>query len=234
MPLPTLDAPTYNLTLPDSKKKIKYRPFRVKEEKVMMIAAESGDINTIYQAVHDIVLTCTNGKLNIFQESSIDSEYALIKLRASSVGETMKPNLLCAHCNHACPVKIKADDLIIDSEGSKENKIKVDKKMIIELKYPSFAEEIKNSGIKDQIDLVFDSVCCAIDKIYYEDEVFDAKEYKQDEIQEFVDALDASVFSEIIEFINTKPRVKIPVKFMCPKCEKENDMKVEGMDGFFA
>tara|TARA_Y100001937_G_C7069564_1_gene307720 strand:+ start:150 stop:854 length:705 start_codon:yes stop_codon:yes gene_type:complete len=234
MPLPTVEAPTYNLTLPDSKKKLKYRPFRVKEEKVLMLASESGDINTIYQAVHDIVLTCTNGKLNIFKESSIDSEYALIKLRSCSVGDTMKPNLLCAHCNNPCSVKIKADDLVIDDKGSKDNKIEVDKKMIIELRYPSFADEIKNSGIKDQVDMVFDSVCSAIDKIYYEEEIFDAKEYKQNEIEEFVDALDASVFTEIIEFINTKPRVKIPVKFKCPKCENDNEMEVEGMEGFFA
>ena len=95
MPLPTIDTPTYTFTLPQSKKKIKFRPFRVKEEKILLLASETKDLNTIYQAVHDIVLSCTDGKLNIFKESALDAEYSLIKLRASSVGDTVKPDMIC-------------------------------------------------------------------------------------------------------------------------------------------
>jgi len=233
MPLPTVDAPKYNFTLPQSKKKITFRPFRVKEEKVLLLAAESGDINTIYQAVHDIVLSCTNDKLNIFKESSVDSEYALIKLRSSSVGDTMKPNLMCVHCENKCSVKIKSDDLVIDDSNQKENRITVSEDMIIELRYPSFAEEIRNTSIEDNIDMVFDSVSSAINKIYYKDEVFDISEYNKEEIESFVDELETNIFTQIIDYIAGKPKVKIPVKFVCPSCEKTTELLLEGMESFF-
>ena len=233
MPLPTVETPTYSFTLPDSKQKIKYRPFRVKEEKVLLLASESGDVNTIYQAVHDIVLSCTDGKLDIFKSTSIDSEYALIKLRASSVGETMKPELQCIHCESSCSVNIKTDDLVIDDSMKKDNRIKVNESIIIDLKFPSFADELRNSTMQDQVDMVFDSVCSSIDKIYSDEEVFDASDYKKEDIEEFVNNLESDIFTQILEFIKSKPRVKIPVKFVCPNCKKENEFKIEGVDGFF-
>ena len=233
MPLPTIDSPTYTLTLPISKRKISYRPFRVKEEKILMIAAESGDLNTIYQAIQQVVLSCTNETLNIFQESSVDSEYALITLRSSSVGETMKPNLACSHCAESASVKVTCGDLVIDENKSVDKKIEVSENLVIELKYPSFADELKNGTIEDQVDMVFDSVCTAIDKIYFDDEIFDTEDYKQDELEEFIDNLSADKFSEIINFIETKPKVKIPIKFVCPHCKKKNDQLLEGMESFF-
>ena len=233
MPLPTIEAPTYTFTLPDSKKKIKFRPFRVKEEKVLLLASESGDLNTIYQAVHDITLSCTNGKLNIFNESSLDSEYALIKLRSASIGDTVKPDMICSHCEAKNAVKIKSDEFVIDRENEKENKIKVNETMMLELKYPSFVEDIRNSTLEDQVDLVFNSVRSAINKIYYDDEVFDTSEYKEQEIDDFVNNLDTDTFKKILDFVNGKPKVKIPVKFVCSSCEKENEYLLEGMDSFF-
>ena len=129
MPLPTVESPIHSFKLPDSKKKVSFRPFKVKEEKVLLLAAESGDLNTIYQAVHDIVLSCTDGKFDIFKESSIDSEYALIKLRASSVGDTMKPDLYCTHCQNPCTVKISTNDLFVDKESEKKPRVKVNDKI---------------------------------------------------------------------------------------------------------
>jgi len=233
MPLPTIDSPTYTLTLPISKRKISYRPFRVKEEKILMIAAESGDLNTIYQAIQQVVLSCTNETLNIFQESSVDSEYALISLRSSSVGETMKPNLVCSHCNESASVKVTSGDLVIDEDKSIDNKIKISENLVIELKYPSFADEVKNGTLQDEVDMVFDSVCTAIDKIYFDDEIFDTEDYKQDELEEFIDNLNAEVFTQIVEYIKTKPTVKIPIEFVCPHCKKKNDQLLEGMESFF-
>ena len=233
MPLPTVDTPTYSITLPDSKRKIKYRPFRVKEEKILLLASESGDANSIYQAVHDIVLSCTDGKLDIFKSTSIDSEYALIKLRASSVGDTMKPDLQCIHCDNSCSVNINSNDIVIDDSTKIDNRIIVNKSIIIDLKFPSFGEELRNSTMEDQVDMVFDSVYCSIDKIYSDDEVFDASDYKKEEIHEFVNNLESDIFTKILEFIKSKPRVKIPVKFICPSCKKENEFKIEGIDGFF-
>ncbi len=233
MPLPTVNAPKYSCVLPQSKKKITFRPFRVKEEKILLLAAESGDLNSIYQSVHDIILSCTDGTLNIFKESSIDSEYALIRLRASSVGETMKPEIDCVHCDNKCSVKISVKDLKIDDSEEKENRIEVSKDMVIELKYPSFAEEIRNNAIDNQIEMVFDSVACSLDKIYYKDEVYDISEYTKKEVKEFVDNLDTEVFKKIVEYVAGKPKVKIPVKFVCPACKKKTDMLLEGIETFF-
>jgi len=233
MPLPTIDTPTYTFTLPQSKKKIKFRPFRVKEEKILLLASETKDLNTIYQAVHDIVLSCTDGKLNIFKESALDAEYSLIKLRASSVGDTVKPDMICVHCEEKNSLKINTNKLVIDDSNEKENKITINDNMVIELKYPSFAEEIRFSTVDDQVDMVFDSVTAAIDKIYYENEIFDASEYKKEELDEFVNSLETETFKDILEFINGKPKVKIPVKFVCQSCNKKNDYLMEGMESFF-
>jgi hypothetical protein len=233
MPLPTVNAPKYSCVLPQSKKKITFRPFRVKEEKILMLAAESGDLNDIYQSVHDIILSCTDGTLNIFKESSVDSEYALIRLRASSVGETMKPHLTCVHCENKCSVKISMKDLIVDNSEEKENRIEVSKDMILELKYPSFAEEIRNDAIDDRLEMVFDSVICSIEKIYFQDEVYDISEYTKEEVKDFVDNLDTDVFKKIVEYLAGKPKVKIPVKFVCPACKKKTDMLLEGIETFF-
>ncbi len=125
------------------------------------------------------------------------------------------------------------NDLIVDNSEEKENRIEVSKDMILELKYPSFAEEIRNDAMDDHLEMVFDSVICSIEKIYFQDEVYDISEYTKEEVKDFVDNLDTDVFKKIVEYVAGKPKVKIPVKFVCPACKKKTDMLLEGIETFF-
>lgn len=235
MALPKLDVPRYETTLPSTNKKLIYRPYLVKEEKVLMIAMESSDQTQMIRAIKDIITSCTEGTVDADDMTMFDLEYMFAQLRAKSVGETSKVVLPCQSCEEKNEVNIDLSKAVVDVPNEKSKKIKLTKDVSIILKYPSVSdiEKVQSSG-KKEIDVIFDLIAASIDSIYYNEEIFDAKDQSKKELNDFIESLSSEQFNKIKEFIENFPTVKLTASFDCQSCNAHNDIELKGLNNFFA
>ncbi len=230
MPLPTLTLPKYKIEVPSSGKTVSYRPFIVKEEKVLLIALESGEYNMICNAVKDIVKECTFGEVDVEDSPVFDLCYLFINIRAKSVGETTEPVFLCEHCKTQNPVEINLTNIKIKNDKTHTTKIDLGDGMGIVMKYPkldTLAEE--ESGNNTSID----SIVECIEMIYNGEEVFKSKDQEKKELVDFIENLTHSQFESILNFFATMPRLSHTVEFDCVKCQKKTSLELEGLGDFF-
>ena len=239
MPLPKIATPTYELELPSTQKKVRYRPFLVKEEKVLLIALESEDTKEITNAIRAVIKSCvlTRG-IKVETLPTFDIEYLFLNIRGKSVGEVIEVNLICPD-DGVTEVKknIPIDDIKIQRTDGHTNQIKLDDNIMMEMKYPSLDQFIKNNfdfTEGNQMDQSFELIGTCIDKIYTEEEVWTASDCTKKELTEFLESMNSSQFKEIENFFETMPKLTHTIKVKNPNTEKENDVVLEGLASFFA
>ena len=239
MPLPKISTPTYELELPSTEETIQYRPFLVKEEKLLVIALESEDTKQITNAIKTVIKNCIITK-NIKVETlpTFDIEFLFLNIRGKSVGEELEVNIICPDDNETqVPVKIVLDDIKVQKNETHEKKIKIDDSVMMEMKYPSLDQFIKNNFDFEggnAMDQSFDLIASCIDKIYTADEVWVTSDVTKKEVTEFLDSMNSSQFKDIEKFFETMPKLSHTIKVKNPKTEVESEVVLEGLASFFA
>ena len=239
MPLPRIATPTYELELPSSGKSIQYRPFLVKEEKVLVIALESEDTKQITTAIKNVIRNCVLTKgIKVESLPTFDIEYLFLNIRGKSVGEELEVNIICPDDEETqVPVTINLDDIKVQKNEDHTNKVKLDATLMMEMKYPSLDQFIKNNfDFKDQnaMDQSFELIASCIDKIYSEEEVWATEDCTKKELNEFLESMNSSQFKDIEKFFETMPKLSHKVKVTNPKTKVENEVVLEGLASFFA
>ena len=239
MPLPKIATPVYELELPSTGDTIQYRPFLVKEEKVLVIALESEDTKQITNAIKNIIKNCIQTKgIKVETLPTFDIEYLFLNIRGKSVGEEIEVNVTCPDDGVTqVPITINLDDIKVQKNEEHINKIKLDDTIMMEMKYPSLEQFIKNNfDFEDgnAMEQSFDLISTCIDKIYTEDEVWATEDCTKKEIVEFLEQMNSSQFKEIEKFFESMPKLSHSIKVKNPKTKKENTVVIEGLAGFFA
>ena len=240
MPLPKIATPSYELELPSTGKTIQYRPFLVKEEKLLVIALESEDIKQITNAIKAVIRSCILTKgIKVETLPTFDIEYLFLNIRGKSVGEDISVNLTCPDDNETqVTVDVNLDDIKVEKSDDHTNQIKLDTNLMMELKYPSLNEFIKNNfdpndTSKNPMEQSFDLVGSCIDKIYNQDEVWAAADCTKKEISDFLDSMNSSQFKEVENFFESMPKLSHTVKITNPNTKVESDIVLEGLASFF-
>ena len=239
MPLPTISTPSYELELPSTKKKINYRPFLVKEEKLLVLALESEDTKQITAAIKAVIKACVLTKgIKVEKLPTFDIEYLFLNIRGKSVGEEVEVNIICPDDETtSVPVTIMIDEIKVKENEDHTNKIKVDDDLMMEMKYPSL-EEFVNSNFdfkeENNMERSFDLIASCIDKIYNEEEVWSTADCTKKEVKEFLESMNSSQFQSIEQFFSTMPKLSHTIKVTNPKTKVESDVVLEGLASFFA
>ena len=239
MPLPKIATPVYELELPSTGETIQYRPFLVKEEKVLVIALESEDNKQITTAIKAVLKNCILTKgIKVESLPTFDIEYLFLNIRGKSVGEDLEVSVTCPDDGETqVPVTIYLDDIKVQKDENHTNKIKLDDSIMMEMKYPSLEQFIKNNfefDDKNAMDQSFDLIASSIDKIYTEDEVWATADCTKKEVREFLESMNSTQFKEIESFFETMPKLSHTVKVINPKTKVESDVVLEGLASFFA
>ena len=236
MPLPKISTPTYELTVPSTGKNIKFRPFLVKEEKILIIAMESQSDQQIAQAVNDVLSNCILTKgVKIDDLSTFDIEYLFLNIRGKSVVETVDVMITCPDDNETkVPVQINLDDIQIVKNDNHQRDIPLDDNLTMRMKYPAMGEFVKNNFSVDmKVDDTFDLVCSCIEQVFSEEESWAASDCTKKELHEFLEQLDSSQFKKIEQFFETMPKLSHTLNVTNPNTKVVNKIKLEGLNAFF-
>ena len=236
MALPKLTTPTYELELPSTDEKVKYRPFLVKEEKILLIAMESGKNEDIIEAVKQIVEECTFNKLNLGTMPMFDVEYIFLQIRSKSVGEVSKLKLLCPDDKKTyADVEVKLDDVKVQVDEGHTNKIELDNDMGMIMTYPNI-DSFKASGVTTiSASNMIEVISTCILQIYEQkgEKVYEAKDQTKKELGDFIEQLQSKHFKKVQQFFDTMPKLKHTVKVKNPKTKKESEIVLVGLNDFF-
>ena len=239
MPLPTIATPTYELELPSTKKKISYRPFLVKEEKLLVLALESEDTKQITNAIKAVIKSCVLTKgIKVENLPTFDIEYLFLNIRGKSVGEEVEVNIIAPDDETtSVPVKIMIDEIKVKESEDHTNKVKVDDDLMMEMKYPSLNEFISNNfdfSEENNIERSFDLIGSCIDKIYNEEEVWSLSDFSKKEVNGFLEQMNSKQFKEIEKFFDTMPKLSHEINVLNPKTKVKSTVVLEGLSSFFA
>jgi len=237
MPLPKISTPTYELVLPSSGRKIKYRPFLVKEEKILIIALESQDQKQIANSIKSILSNCilTRGT-KVEKLSTFDIEYLFLNVRGKSVGEQIEVMVTCPDDEKTqVPMSINIDSIKVEKSKDHKTDIKLDEQFTLKMRYPSLNEFIKTNFSADEmkVDDTFDLIASCIDQIYSEEESWTQEDCTKKEMVEFLEQLNSSQFKEIETFFETMPKLSHKVKVKNPNTGVESEIVLEGLQNFF-
>ena len=240
MPLPTVATPTYELKLPSSNKKIKYRPFLVKEEKVLIIALESKSQTEITNAVKDVLKQCILTKdVNVDSLPTFDIEYIFLNIRAKSIGEAIKVRVKCPDDGETeVPVTVYVDEIKVVKSKEHKTDIVLDDNMTLRMKYPSINQFIEtnfdtNEDPKESVNKTFKIISECIDTIYTQEDAWDAKDYTPEERVEFVEQLNSNQYKEVEKFFSTMPKLSHKLEITNPNTKKKSTVVLEGLADFF-
>jgi hypothetical protein len=231
MALPRLDIPTYELIQPSTGKKIKFRPFLVKEHKVLLTMAEASD-DEIARIVKELVDACTFNQLKISELPHFDVEYIFMMLRAKSISERVEVVVTCAKCNEKYDTSFNIEELKVVNNKNANDKIMITETIGIQLKYPNFSNVVKIFE-SDNIAVVFDLVKSCIKGIFEGENYYDAKEQSDEEINEFLESLTKEQFASIEEFFLNSPKIVQELNTQCTNCNHQNYSRIEGLQNFF-
>ena len=239
MPLPKISTPTYELVLPSTGKTVKYRPFLVKEEKVLVIALESEDNKQITNAIKAVLKSCVQTRgIKVENLPTFDIEYLFLIIRGKSVGEELEVNIICPDDEETqVPVTIDLDDIQVEKSEEHTNKIKLDSNLMMEMAYPSLDQFIKSNfefNDKNQMDQSFQLIASCIDKIYSDEEVWATADCTKKEVNEFLESMNSSQFKEIEKFFETMPKLSHTISVTNPKTKVKSEVVLEGLASFFA
>ena len=239
MPLPKIATPTYELVLPSTGKKIKYRPFLVKEEKVLVLALESGDVTQITNAIKAILKDCISTRIKIDNLPTFDIEYLFLNIRAKSVGEALDLVVTCPDDNETTvPVKVFIDEIEVLQDEDHSTDISLDGNLTLRMKYPSLEQFIENNfeyGASEvsQIEQSFDVIASCIDMVFDKEDSWAAADCTKKELLEWVESLNSSQFKEVEKFFETMPKLSHTFKVTNPNTKVESEVTLEGLSSFF-
>jgi hypothetical protein len=237
MALPIInETPKYHLTIPSTKKKVFFRPFLVKEQKILLMALESQDQKTIVRAISDIINACVVDHIKPRTLSTFDVEYMFTQIRAKSVGETSEISLKCAECEEPSEVTIDLSKIKVEVE-SELPLIDLNDKYKLKMKYPSYDSLLDVMPDTDEenslADVLFRLSLVCLDQLMTEDEAINFDEESKEERIKFLDNLNSEQFQDIMSFVQSLPKLTEDVKFECSSCNHQNEYKLEGLDDFF-
>ena len=240
MPLPTRDTPTYELKLPSSSKKIKYRPFLVREEKILILALESKSESEITNAVTDVLKKCILTKgVDVDSLPTFDIEYIFLNIRAKSIGEDIKMTVTCPDDGLTeVPVTVYVDEIKVVKPKDHKIDIVLDDNMTLRMKYPSISQFIENNfEVEDDpetvVDKTFKVVADCIDTVYTKEDAWDGKDYSPDERMQFVEQLNSKQYKEVEKFFSTMPKLSHTIEVVNPNTKEKNSVVLEGLADFF-
>jgi|TARA_R100001460_G_scaffold35570_2_gene68376 hypothetical protein len=239
MPLPKISTPTYELELPSSEKTIKFRPFLVKEEKLLVLALESDDAKEITNAVKAVLKDCIQTRgIKVEQLPTFDIEFLFLNIRGKSVGEDIEVSVLCPDDGETyAEVQINIDDIKVSKDKEHTKQIKIDDKLMMEMKYPSLEQFVKSNfdfAEENQVDQSFDLIASCVDKVFSEDEAWTSEDFTKKEINDFLEQMNSSQFKQIEKFFTTMPKLSHEVEVVNPKTKKKGKVVLEGLSSFFA
>lgn len=237
MSLPKINVPLYELTIPSSGKKIKYRPFVVKEEKLLLLALESEDQDEITNAIIQIINNCVQTKINIDELSTFDVEYLFLNIRSKSVGEMLEFAITCPDDNETqVEVEINIDEIKVVKEKDHNDTIDLENGYFIKMKYPTmkYIMNKKTDSGKSIIDSTFEYAVECIEQIYNDEEVWESANSTHKELSEFVENLNTKQYQKLQNFFNTMPKLKHSVNITNPKTGVKSEVTIEGLANFFA
>ena len=239
MPLPTISTPTYELTLPSSDKKIKYRPILVKEEKILILAMESEDTKQIASSIKNVISKCILSRgIKVEKLSTFDIEYLFLNIRGKSVGEHIEVMVTCPDDGKTqVPMSINIDSIKVQKNEEHDKDIKLDDTYTLRMKYPSLAEFTKtNFGSMNEmkVDDTFELIASCIDQVYSEEESWSHQECTKKELSDFIESLNSNQFKMVEKFFETMPKLSHTVKVTNPNTKVESEIKIEGLQSFFA
>mgnify|MGYP001166655580 FL=1 len=242
MALPKINTPTYDLTLPSTGKKIKYRPFLVREEKILIMALETEDMSQITNAIIEILDECILTKgVSVTKLATFDIEYLFLNVRAKSVGETVEVNVTCPDDEKTTvQMEINVDSIKVQKIRGHKSTIKLDDQYSMKLKYPSMTEFVESNfesgqdgGEGNDIDKSLNMITSCIEMIYDNEESWDAADSSKKELEEFIEQLNSKQFKAIEKFFETMPKLSHKVKVTNPKTKVESQVVLEGLASFF-
>ena len=241
MPLPKINTPTHELVLPSNGKKIKYRPFLVREEKILVMAMESEDMKQVTTAIVDILNNCilTRG-VKVEKLSTFDIEYLFLNVRSKSVGETVEVNVTCPDDGVTqVQMEIDIDSIKVQKDKNHTNIVKLDDNLSMKLKYPSMNEFIENNfdasdTSRSEVSQSLDMIISCIDMIYNEEESWSANDSTKKELSEFIEQLNTKQFKDVEKFFSTMPKLSHIVKIKNPNTKVESEVVLEGLAAFFS
>lgn len=225
-------VPKHSTTLPMSGKKVEYRPFVVKEEKVLLMAAETKNEDSIHSAIREVVLACTGGKVDVSKIPLLDMEYLFLQLRSHSVGETSKPSVKCAKCEvpNECEVNLKEIAPQVDPAHKKVIPIISDISVV--MKYPTI-EDVRSVEDGNEVERTFSLLVKCIDKVVQGETTYNTSEMDESEVRDFVEQMTQDQFRRLFGFLETMPKLEKRVEFTCKGCKERNDQVVRGIANFF-
>ena len=236
MALPKLEVPIYELTVPSTDEKIKYRPFLIKEEKILLIAMESGANEDVIQAVKQIVSECTFNTLKLGNMPMFDVEYIFLQIRSKSVGEVSKLKILCKDDGETyANVEVDLTEIEVQVNDDHTNKIELTDEMGVIMRYPTI-DSFSTAGISDiTADNMLDVIVACIDKIYDKkgEEVYDSKDSSKKELMDFVEQMNTTQFQDVQAFFDSMPKLRHEITVVNPKTKKENIVALSGLNDFF-
>ena len=239
MPLPKIATPTYELELPSTGKTIKFRPFLVKEEKLLVLALESNDTKEITNAIKAVLKDCIQTRgIKVETLPTFDIEYLFLNIRGKSVGEDIEVSVLCPDDGETyAEVQISIDDIKVTRDKNHSNQIKLDDNLMMEMKYPSLDQFVKSNfefSNDNQVDQSFELIASCIDKVYSADEAWTTDDFTKKEVTEFLEQMNSAQFKEIESFFSTMPKLSHEVQVVNPKTKKKSKVTLEGLASFFA
>ncbi len=239
MPLPKISTPTYELEIPSTGKKIKYRPFLVREEKILIMALESEDMKQITDAIVQILGDCilTRG-VKVVDLATFDIEYLFLNVRAKSVGEVIELKVVCQDDGETeVDVELDVDSIKVKKEKNHKNIIKLDDSLSMKMKYPSLTQFVDNNFDYKQedtsVDKSLEMITSCIEMIYNDEECWSTADSTKQEMEEFVEQMNTKQFKEIEEFFSTMPKLSHTIAVKNPKTKKTSEIVLEGLASFF-
>lgn len=235
MALPQLKTATYLTKVPSTGKEVEFRPYTVKEEKVLMIAQESKDMKQAFRALKSVIKDCVND-INIDKLTMFDFEYLFLQLRAKSVGELVDLQMKCQcdkECKGVTPVQVDLDSIEV-SDLPESNNIQLDDSIGITFNFPSLTIAEKYNGKKDPgVKEVFDMIVDCTESIYDDDQVYDCKNEKRETVYAFFESLSSGQFAKVSEYFQQMPTVHHTIKYKCAECKEEQEVELRGLQSFF-
>ena len=232
MALPKLDTPKYQLTLPSTGEKIEYRPFLVKEQKIILMAQESQDENQILNAVGDLVNSCTFGIIDAKKSPTFDIEYIFLKIRSRSVGETTSINVVCPDDNKTqVPVKINLDEIELLTNKDHKTNIQLTDKFTLNFRYPLMSD-LYGIDASDATETSFSLINKCVTSIHYGDEIYNRVDMTDAELNDFLEQMNSKQFAEVMDFFNGMPKLRHIIKVTNPKTKVQSEVVLEGLQSF--
>lgn len=239
MALPTISVPKYETILPSSGKTVIFRPFLVKEEKILLLAMETGDAKAQNKAIKQILANCIDGDISVDSMPVFDVEHLFIQIRGKSVGEVLEPVVVCPSCSLSGKIKIDLSGIQVNMEGKDKvpYRVMITNTLGLTMVYPTIqiaeAATAAMGNKKTDTETVFSILVKCIDMIFDGEKTYDPQTYSTKEINDFMESIPSEPFAKMVEFITNIPRVEKRVHFRCPQCSHEQDLILRGIQDFF-